>query len=35
MDVKDFITRYQEAFGEATPLPIAFGCWYGLALQLL
>ena len=24
MDVKEFITRYQEAFGEATPLPIAF-----------
>ena len=25
MDVKEFISRYQEAFGEAAPLPIAFG----------
>ena len=25
MDVKEFINRYQEAFGEAAPLPIALG----------
>lgn len=25
MTVKDFITKYREAFGESVPLPVAFG----------
>lgn len=25
MDIKEFINRYQEAFGESAPLPIALG----------